>query len=641
MTERTAPVPTAPASFVVGVAALFAAAAACLMLSLDHLGAFDLPGCGPGSACAAAAASVWGRVPLVNWPLAYLGFAWFDAMLVVWILSGGPMSLVGRVAVRMSALVSCMLLIVIVVEQHFCWYCIAAHFANLVFWTCSEIASRAGASRQVRPVANQNRGREEAVRRPEGRGVPALLAGAALFVVTTLVLVGVDRSVQARAAERAEGQLAASTAEMVRRSAQTQPVAAHGTAVTAGSSEATTMRPLVGRYRWGPEVAPIRIVAFLDYQCRDCKRIELEFRDLVHRRTDLSLSIKHFPMDSECNPHVPTRMHPNACWCARIAEAAGLLYGDQGFRAIHDWMVDRQGTFYAADVAQAVRDFGFVPEDYARALASDEVRERIVADINEAMALGLFFTPMIFINGVELKGWNAPLAVTRAVEAVAATNPPAAGPERDIPPPAGEKYVADWRDAPARPMPAAPARRLGSDAPDSWDVALFGDYLDRNTADADAEIRGLLRRYPSARYSFRHFPVDQTCNGDVARTLNPFSCRAAHLAEAALFLGGADAYWRVHDWLLGHQEAFVEGKGGEAALSEAARNGWQDPKELLGSVDEPDVRRGVHSDVVLARQLGVKIVPTVVVRGKIVPRWKRPGDTVLDRIFAEADARPD
>src|SRR6185295_4441596 len=76
-----------------------------------------------------------------------------------------------------------------------------------------------------------------------------------------------------------------------------------------------------GRYRMGPEVAPIRVVMFTGYQCPDCRKMEPQVEELLKTRKDVSISIKHFPFCPDCNRHTPM-MQPNGCWAARAAEAA-------------------------------------------------------------------------------------------------------------------------------------------------------------------------------------------------------------------------------------------------------------------------------------------------------------------------------
>ena len=95
-----------------------------------------------------------------------------------------------------------------------------------------------------------------------------------------------------------------------------------------------------GRYRRGPEASPIRLVLLTDYQCLDCQKVEAEVEAIMASRSDVALSIKHYPFCAEAAPGVPCNkyvktLHANACWAARAAEAAGILKGEQGFWDIY------------------------------------------------------------------------------------------------------------------------------------------------------------------------------------------------------------------------------------------------------------------------------------------------------------------
>jgi protein-disulfide isomerase len=195
---------------------------------------------------------------------------------------------------------------------------------------------------------------------------------------------------------------------------------------------------------------------FTDYQCQDCYNIETQqLSKLLAERNDVAISIKYFPFCRECNPFVDRDLHQNACWAARAAEAAGMLWGTEGFWKMHAWLFAHHGVFETTAAIEAgIRELGYDPRGFVETMTGPETLRRVQEDTKEAKALGLYFTPMIFINGVELKGWYAPNALLRAVAQVAASNPPARTAADDHPPLAHEKYVADWRDEPVRQMPA-------------------------------------------------------------------------------------------------------------------------------------------------------------------------------------------
>ncbi|MFQ5807815.1 MAG: DsbA family protein, partial [Phycisphaerae bacterium] len=252
--------------------------------------------------------------------------------------------------------------------------------------------------------------------------------------------------------------------------------------------------------------------------------------------------------------------------------------------------------------------------------------------VEEAISLGIWQTPAVFINGVELRGWNAPNGVRRAVERLAASHPEPMTAALDQPSPAMEKLIGDWRASPRRRIPPREGRRaLGPDDA-RVRVVIFGDFQQSGTAEADAVVRGEVAARGDVRYEYRHFPFNKDCNPVVQKeTKFPQACRAAQAAEAAASLAGVEGYWQMHVWLLEHQEAFSD-----AALREAATEIGIAPDALLAEVEKPDVRSAVVEDAKLGQRLGVSVVPSVFVNGQRVPRWKLEGENILPRIIAEA-----
>jgi protein-disulfide isomerase len=611
--------PRASALPFVGAALLLVAAGASGILVADHLGWMAPPGCGAKSPCRAAVSSAWGKVPGLGWPVSFVGFSYFLGALAAWVASGGSPAPAIRWITRLGAAASLLFIGVMLVDNLLCPYCLTSHAANLAFVGVAEVAARRG-------------------RAPLARGLAALVA---VFGVVSAAL----GFAETRAKEKVENEFEASMQEMLRESkaktAAQVPAATGQTGATGSTATPPAAAPpsppivlpaiFTGRYRWGPEVAPIRIVMFTGYQCPDCKKIDPQIRELIDTRKDVSVSIKHFPFCSDCNPHVPKTMHANACWAARAAEAAGILKGSDGFRKMHDWLFARSGAFTATDLNAALLQFGWDAAAFTQTMQGPTTLRNVQTDAEEAVAYGLRFSPMIFINGMELKVWNADNAVKRAVEQLAATNPPAQGPEQDRPVKAGDKYVADWRDQPAMAWPTrANLPALG--VPNAKvKITLFGDLLEPNTAEADKIIRDAMAGRNDMWYEFRYFPVDRTCNPGVEQTMFPQACRAARAAEAANALGGREAYWKVHEWIQANASTF-----NDVTLRAIAPSLGLNADELLKKMDDSELGKLVDFDNNIGMRLQIKEIPRIAVNGKHVPRWKLKDQFVLERIIDEA-----
>lgn len=608
-----------------GSLALAACMTMALLMTLEHLGRMDLPGCGPGSGCAAAAASRWGSVPGIDWPVSFIGLAFYAALGAAWSASRDGVSAVFRIAVRLGGIVSLGFVAIMAVERRLCPYCLAAHLAYLVFWRLFERAPRArtGSKRQ-------------------------LITAAPMFVLVTAALIPIELMERGAARRQAERDLAESTARMVASprewSALTELTVEPRDVLVlpsvtlprdARGSAAGNFLPdgLTGRHRVGPEESPTRVVVFSDYQCKECRRIETEIRSLIEQRDDMSLSARHFPMCSDCNRHVPRTLHRNACWAARAAEAAAILGGTDGFWKMHRWLFDRGGAFTDKVLREALPELGFERAEFVRLMTDDETLAPVTEDIELGVALGLHFTPMIFINGVELRGWNAPNAVTRAITTLAASHPPAVTAAADRPPPAIEKYIEDWRRQRVVTLTDERDWMLGEQSA-AVDLVMFGDYREPNCAEADRAIQQLVTGSPGVRYHYRHYPVNKDCNPGVTSTRYPLACLAAKAAEAAGELGGNSAYWKMHVWLFDNQTSFSE-----KALSDVIDYLGLDAAEFERAMESEGVTAAVLEDAAAGRRLRFRSIPAIFVNGKYVPRWRRASKPILEQIVAEAAQR--
>ena len=580
---------TTPGGFAVGLLALALATGGSAALSIGRLVGARLPGCGAESACDEAARSSWGSLPWLGWPLAFVGSAWFAALLAAFVRGRGALPRGLLVAARSGGAVSLLLTVVMLAGDLLCPYCLLVHAANLVF------VLRTVRQRTVPPA---------------GRGVVATFVVVLVAVLAILLPVDARRKAGRRAIEEAD------LARAVEQAGQRQEA-----------------EPFTGRYRVGLAEARVRMVIFTDYQCPDCKRLEAQASAVLETRSDASLSVKHFPFCADCNRRVRElgrNKHPNACWAARAAEAAGILGGDEGFFRMHRWLFELAGEFDDAALSAGLVQLGFEREEFLHVLRGEETLRRIEADVDEGLALGLHRTPMVFLNGVELAAWSAPRALERAALAIAASDAGAATAAMDRPPTAVEKLLADWRAAPRLPVPVPTRATFGAEpAAGRVEVTVWGDYLDELTRELDARLRAEIERTPGVTYSFLPFPLETGCNPHAKRTLHAGACLAARAALAAERAGGRDSFRRMHAWLVEHAEPHDR-----AALEKAALALGIDTERFATELDADlgELREGVD----LAERLGLHAVPFLLIDDRHVPRWRLEGEALPERMLREA-----
>ena len=223
---------------------------------------------------------------------------------------------------------------------------------------------------------------------------------------------------------------------------------------------------------------------------------------------------------------------------------------------------------------------------------------------------------------------------------MAATNPPARSAAFDRPPVAFEKYLADWREQNVLTLP--PDKQAWKTGPDSAKVKIvfWGDYQEVGSTQADAVIRAFMTGRNDVQYTYRHYPFNSDCNPNLKERRFPNSCRAAKAAEAAGKLGGNEAYWKMHAWLMDNREKFSD-----ATLRAAATQMGLAADALLAALDQPDLQANIVDDIQAGKQLpqlrhgmpaGLYGIPTIFVNDKYVPRWQLDDKPVLQEILAEA-----
>ncbi|MHC4908792.1 MAG: DsbA family protein [Planctomycetota bacterium] len=587
----------APRTYLLGFVAIAVSIIASGMLVARHFFGMTLPGCGPESNCARAAASAWGSVPGVGWPVSIIGLAWFITALLLWVRAKGGASHGLKNLVRFGAIMSSMFITVMLIGGYVCSYCLVAHLANIAFWVCVERRPRLGTA-----------------------SLPTLIQGAVAMAVACGLLLGAEAMLLGKVQEKAEDDLEQSI----------RAILAHDP-----NDEVISLDPayrFTGRYRQGPETAAIRIVIFSDYQCPDCKRIENQAREVLAGRSDVSFSAKHFPMCNACNPKMGrSNPHPNACWAARAAEAAGILHGEEGFWKMHEWLFDRKGSFTDAELRTGLETvFGWDVAAFTQTMMSQQTLDLVQADIAEAVSLGLHFTPMIFVNGVELKGYMAYQALIKMVDRVAAANPTPGTARDDRPPSAFGKYLDDWRQAPVRVLPGEDAAwTRGAAAADATSrILLIGDYGQSTTQQAHGRILELCEARDDVQYIFRHYPLDPACNPRFSGAARAGSALKARAAEAAGALGGADGFWAMHDWLMANPAVSTAEEIGAAAVQQGL-----DAAAFRTALDAPTTTSAITADCTAAGTL--RFIPTVHVNNKAMPRWRMTDRDVLGPIVAE------
>jgi len=153
----------------------------------------------------------------------------------------------------------------------------------------------------------------------------------------------------------------------------------------------------------GPNLAPVTIVEFSDFQCPSCRQLHDVLKGVTADNPQLRLVFKDFPL---------TQIHP---WAMTASIAARCAYQEKpdAFWNIYDSIFANQQLISPDNAWQKMLDFGtqagLDPQSFRACMSSPEALQSIQENIKEGQSLAIASTPTVFINGRRLVGPDRPI----------------------------------------------------------------------------------------------------------------------------------------------------------------------------------------------------------------------------------------
>lgn len=150
----------------------------------------------------------------------------------------------------------------------------------------------------------------------------------------------------------------------------------------------------------GPPTAAAKLVMFADLECPTCKYTAKILEDFVKSPKSagkVSLTLKNFPLDSSCNPLLNGKKHEFACRLAYYSRCAGAQK-EELFWEMHRRIINTN-SWTEESLESLPLEFQLEQSAFSACIAGEEVRNKVLADIEEGIRLKLNSTPTIFING--------------------------------------------------------------------------------------------------------------------------------------------------------------------------------------------------------------------------------------------------
>lgn len=150
----------------------------------------------------------------------------------------------------------------------------------------------------------------------------------------------------------------------------------------------------------GANDADVVIELYSDYVCPICYMENIMLHEAVKDFSNIKIVHHNLPFDKECNPYISVNMHPNACFMAKGALAAGK----QGnYWEMSSLLYENQPT-KMEDMLKLAEQLGFDKDKFVKDMESDAMAKEIEDELVNANNLDIDSTPTIYINGDEVVG---------------------------------------------------------------------------------------------------------------------------------------------------------------------------------------------------------------------------------------------
>jgi protein-disulfide isomerase len=150
----------------------------------------------------------------------------------------------------------------------------------------------------------------------------------------------------------------------------------------------------------GKPDAPVTIVEFGDFECPNCRQLDIVLRQLLPESPQVRLVFKDFPLE---------QIHPWAMTAALMGRCA-YQQNQDAFWKYHDLVYDNQEKI-APDTAydkllEIGTSAGLDADKLRTCVADPQTAESVRKSIAEALSVGVNGTPTSFVNGRQAVGAN-------------------------------------------------------------------------------------------------------------------------------------------------------------------------------------------------------------------------------------------
>jgi len=327
----------------------------------------------------------------------------------------------------------------------------------------------------------------------------------------------------------------------------------------------------------GPALAPITIIAYLDFNCPACAKAAQTLDDVIKSYPDeIRLIVKPY---------------------ASIVTSEGLLFHEavmaageqnQSWEMYHRLILQKGEANQAVLLTEADALKLKIPQ-FKKALEERRFRGKVVNEVQEAKGFGVTSAPTFFINGKKLVGARSLGHFKRIIDEELGLVKPA---PPLLPPPTQPEWVAPdeihTEGSPSLGPINAPVV-----------IVEFSDFQCPFCARVVPTLHELVKAYPTqVRLVFKNFPLDFHADSPLAH-------------DAALSAGEQGRFWEMHDLIFSRQQTIKR----DHLISFAKELGL-DMERFIKDLDSGQYKARVEGEIQEGRSLGISGTPTFFVNGQ-------------------------
>jgi protein-disulfide isomerase len=181
-------------------------------------------------------------------------------------------------------------------------------------------------------------------------------------------------------------------------------------------------RPMVNGQSLGDPNAPVKIDAYIDFQCPSCKgyaeNIEMEVIEKYVPNGDVYYTFRHYPFLDDNAVRKESDQAANASMCAGEQER----FWDYHDMLFANWDGENQNAFSDKRLVAFAETLGLDLDAFNKCFQANTYKDAIESDIAAGKMKGVTGTPSVFVNGEQLTPGYVPSfeQISQAVDAALA-----------------------------------------------------------------------------------------------------------------------------------------------------------------------------------------------------------------------------